>query len=106
MFICRRPSVATFVAVVVTLVFGSQVGLAGSSDRAPAPVVSVEVLATDGSSVTVGWPASRSRDSVVAYGVYVNGARVGTQTVDQLRRWRDRQGFSYTVEGLSCGRGY
>ena len=57
--------------------------------------------------------ASRSRgrprsgnDAVVGYGVYLNGAQVGTQTPDQVRRWRDRQTFSYTVQGLACGTGY
>ena len=109
MTIRRRPSVATFVAVLVTLAVGSQTGLAAGSSqsgRAPQAVDSVEVTATDGSSVTIGWPPSRNSDSVVGYGVYVNGAQVGTQTPDQARRWRDRQSLSYTIKGLSCGTGY
>ena len=52
----------------------------GAAGRgAPDAVSSVEVTATDGSSVTIAWPASRDTD-VVGYGVYLNGARVGTQT--------------------------
>ena len=46
---------------------------------APDAVSSVEVTATDGSSVTIAWPALRDND-VAGYSVYVNGARVGTQT--------------------------
>ncbi len=79
---------------------------AGSAGRgAPDAVSSVEVTATDSSSVTIAWPASRDND-VVGYGVYVNGARVGTQTRDQVRRWRDRDSFSYTLQQLACGTGY
>ena len=106
MSIRRRPSVATVVAVVVTLVLGSQTGFAAGSSQAPQAVASVEVTATDGSSVTIAWPPSRNSDSVVAYGVYVNGSQVGTQTADQVKRWRDRQAYSYTIEGLACGTGY
>ena len=91
MLICRRPSAATLVAIVATLAIGSQTGLAAGSSAGsvPMPVSSVEVTATDGSSVTIAWPASRDTD-VAGYGVYVNGAQVGTQTPDQVKRWRDR----------------
>ncbi len=109
MLIRRRPSVATLVAFVATLVLGSQTGLAAGSSQKGAcseAVGSVEVTATDGSSVTIAWPPSRDSDSVVGYGVYLNGAQVGTQTPDQTKRWRDRQSFSYTVKGLACGTGY
>ena len=71
------------------LQLGSQVGLAAGSAQKPQPVGSVEVTATDGSSVTIAWPPSRD-DSVVGYGVYVNGAQVGTETPDHVKRWRDR----------------
>ena len=71
MLIRRHPSVATLVAVLVTLALGSQVGLAArsaqSDRRAPEAVRSVEVTATDGSSVTIAWPPSRDND-VVRYG--------------------------------------
>ena len=106
MLIRRRPSAATFVAIVTTLVIGSQTGLAaGVSRGAPDAVSSVEVTATDGSSVTIAWPPLRDT-SVAGYGVYLNGAQVGTQTPDQVKRWRDRDAVSYTVPDLSCGTGY
>ena len=65
---------------------------------------SVEVTATDGSSVTIAWPPSRDSD-VVGYGVYLNGAQVGTQTPDQVKRWRDRDAFSYTIEAACLRHG-
>ncbi len=108
MRIRRRPSAATLVAIVTTLVIGSQTGLAAGSQGgrgAPDAVSSVEVTATDSSSVTIAWPALRDND-VVGYGVYLNGARVGTQTRDQVRRWRDRDSFTYTLQQLACGTGY
>jgi chitodextrinase len=109
MLVRRRPSAATLVAIVVTLVIGTQTGLAAGSSQsgrgAPDPVRSVEVTATDGSSVTIAWPPSRDRD-VVGYTVYANGARVGTLAADQLRRWRDRETLLYTVRDLACGTGY
>ena len=105
MLIRRRPSAATFVAIVTTLVIGSQTGLAAGCPGSPDAVSSVEVTATDGSSVTIAWPALRDND-VVGYGVYLNGAQVGTQTPDQVKRWRDRDAVSYTVRQLSCGTGY
>ena len=71
---------------------------------APDAVSSVEVTATDGSSVTIAWPASRDND-VAGYGVYVNGAQVGTQTPDQVKRWRDRDSLSYTVRGACLRHG-
>ena len=92
---------------VVTLVLGSQTGSCRRFEPgAPQAVDSVEVTATDGSSVTIAWPPSRNSDSVVGYGVYLNGTQVGTQTADQTKRWRDRQVLSYTIDGLACGTGY
>ena len=105
MLIRRRPSAATFVAIVTTLVIGSQTGLAAGGRGAPDAVSSVEVTATDGSSVTIAWPPSRERD-VARYGVYLNGAQVGTQTPDQVKHWRDRDTLSYTLGQLACGTGY
>ena len=104
-----RPSVATFVALVVTLVIGSQTGLAASSGApgsAPPAVSAVEVTAADASSVTVVWPPSRDNWKVAGYGVFVDGAKVGTRTPNRVQRWRDRDSLSYTIGGLSCGRGY
>ncbi len=109
MLIRRRPSVATLVAVLSRLCWGVRPVLPRSRARwpgAPQAVGSVEVTATDGSSVTIAWPPSAYSDSVVSYGVYLNGAQVGTQTADQTKRWRDRQAFSYTIKGLACGTGY
>ena len=109
MLIRRRPSAATLVAIVTTLAIGSQTGFAAGSSQsgrgAPDAVSSVEVTATDSSSVTFAWPASRETD-VVGYSVYLNGARVGTQTPDQVKRWRDRDSLSYTLRQLACGTGY
>ena len=109
MLIRRRPSAATLVAIVTTLAIGSQASFAAGSSQsgrgAPDAVSSVEVTATDRSSVTIAWPPSRDTD-VVGYGVYVNGARAGTQTPDQVRRWRDRDALSYTIGQLACGTGY
>ena len=61
--------------------------------------------ATEGSSVTIVWPPSRDT-RVVGYGVHVNGAQVGTQTPDQVKRWRDRDVLSFTIRELACGTGY
>jgi chitodextrinase len=106
MFIRRRPSVATIVAVFATLAVGSQTGLAaGSSQGAPDPVSALEVTATDATSVTVAWPAVRDRD-VAGYTVFLNGAQVGIQTLDQVKRWRERDSFTYTLPRLACGTGY
>ena len=109
MRIRRRPSAATFVAIVTTLAIGSQVSLAAGSSQsgrgAPDAVSSVEVTAADSSSVTIAWPALRDND-VAGYAVYVNGAQVGTQTPDQVKRWRDRDSLSYTLRALACGTGY
>ena len=109
MRIRRRPSAATFVAIVTTLAIGSQVSLAAGSSQsgrgAPDAVSSVEVTAADSSSVTIAWPALRDND-VTGYAVYVNGAQVGTQTPDQVKRWRDRDSLSYTLRALACGTGY
>ncbi len=105
----RRPSAATLMAIVSTLAIGSQASFAAGSSQssrgAPDAVSSVEVTATDGSSVTIAWPASRDND-VAGYGVYVNGAQAGTQTPDQVKRWRDRDSLSYTLRALACGTGY
>jgi chitodextrinase len=109
MLIRRRPSAATLVAIIITLVIGSQTGLAAGSSRsdrdAPDPVRSVEVTATDGSSVTIAWPALRDRN-VAGYTVSLNGARVADLTPDQLTRWRIRDTFTYTLQRLACGTGY
>ena len=70
---------------------------------APDPVSSVEVTATDSSSVTVAWPPSRD-NSVTGYTVYLNSVRVGTQTPDQVRRWRDRDILTYTLSGSPAAR--
>ena len=48
----------------------------------------------------------RVRRDVAGYGVYLNGAQVGTQTPDQVKRWRDRDALSYTLRQLACGTGY
>ena len=109
MLVRCRPSGATLVALLVTLSLGSQVGLAARSAQndsgAPQAVRSVEVTAADSSSVTIAWPPSRDND-VAGYGVYVNGARVGTETPEQVKRWRDRESLSYTIRELACGTGY
>ncbi len=110
MLIRRRPSVATVVAVLATLAIGTQSGLAAGSSRqdrvAPDPIPAVEVTATDGSSVTIAWPPSSRDDRVVGYAIYVNGTRVGLETPDHVRRWRDKDSLSYTVDKLTCGTGY
>ena len=55
--------------------------------------------------------ASRSRGpprvttDVVGYSVYLNGVRVGTQTPDQVRRWRDRDTLSYTLRAAHLRHG-
>src|SRR4029079_654971 len=106
MLIRRRPSVATLVAVLVTLAIGTQSGLAAGSSRqdrvAPDPIPAVEVTATDGSSVTLAWPPSSRDDRVVGYAIYVNGDRVGLETPDHVKRWRDKDSLSYTVDKLTC----
>jgi chitodextrinase len=103
-----RPSAATSVAVLVTLVLGSQAGVAATSDhKAPQPVRAVEVTETDSTSVTIEWPPSRDNDAVAGYGIFVDGVRVAAETPDQVhKRDGDRQLFSYTVQGLACGKGY
>ena len=108
MTIRRRPSVATVVAVIVTLALGTQTGLAARSShkgRDLQPVTSIEVTATDASSVTISWPPVRDRD-VVGYGIYINGTQVGKEIPEHVKRWRDRDALSYTVQGLACGTGY
>ena len=108
MHIRRRPSAATFVAIVATLLIGTQTGLAAGAhaDRgAPDPVSSLEVTAADSSSVTIAWPPSRDND-VSGYTVYLDGDRVGTQTPNQLKRWRDRDALTYTLQQLACGTAY
>ena len=66
MLIRRRPSAATLVAIVFTLVIGTSDGsccrVVAVGRGAPDPVSSVEVTATDGSSVTIAWPALRDRN--------------------------------------------
>ena len=110
--IISRPSAATLVAIVVTLVIGSQTTFAASSnskDRIdPHAVPAVEVSAADGSSVTIEWPPSRDNSGVVGYAVYVDGAQVATVTTERVRRgrWKDRDSLSYTITGLTCGKGY
>ena len=104
-----RPSAATLVAIVVTLVIGSQASLAASSgerDSAPPAVSELEVSAADASSVTLVWPPSRDNWRVAGYGVFLDRTKVGTVTPDRVQRWRDRDSLSYTIGGLSCGRGY
>jgi hypothetical protein len=39
-------------------------------------------------------------------GIYVDGSQMGTQTPDQVKRWRDRDALSYTLRQLACGTGY
>ena len=73
---------------------------------APDPIPAVEVTATDASSVTIAWPPSSRDDRVVGYAIYVNGARVGLETPDHVKRWRDKDALSYTVDKLTCGTGY
>ncbi len=80
-------------------------GSAEGGRGAPDAVGPVEVTATDGASVTIAWPPSRERD-VVGYGVYLNGAQVGRQTPDQVKRVGDRDLLSYTIGRLACGTGY
>ena len=105
MLIRRRPSIATLVAVLLTLALGSQTGSAAQNENgSPEAVRSVEVTATDGSSVTIAWPPSR--EMLVGYGVYVNGDRVGTETPERVRTWRDRESLVYTIRDLACGKGY
>jgi chitodextrinase len=105
-----RPSAATLVAIVLTLVIGTQASFAASSSKNdrfdPRAVSALEVTAADASSVTLEWPPSRFEWRVAGYAVYVDGARVATVTPDRVHRWRDRDSLSYTVGGLSCGRGY
>src|SRR6187551_2149688 len=108
MSIRRRPSAATFVAIVSTLLLATQTGLASSAQGgrgAPDPVSSLEVTATAGSSVTIAWSPSRD-NSVTGYTVYLNSVPVGTETPNQVRRWRDRDILTYTLERLTCGTGY
>jgi chitodextrinase len=108
MLIRRRPSAATFVAIVFTLLVATQTGLASSAQGgrgAPDLVSSVEVTATDSSSVTVAWPPSRD-NSVAGYTVYLNSVRVGTEAPNLVRRWRDRDILTYKLERLTCGTGY
>ena len=113
----RRPSAATVVAVLVTLVVGSQTGLAAhltqndhKDPQALKAVRSIDVVAADESSVTIDWPPSQDNHNVVGYAVYVNATQIGTVTPEQLRRWRDkgrdRESFSYTVGDLECGTSY
>jgi chitodextrinase len=105
-----RPSAATLVALVVTLAIGTQASLAASSSKKdrldPRAVSSVEVTAADASSVTIEWPPSRFDWKVAGYGIYVDGAKVATVTPDRVHQWKDRESVSYTVQGLTCGRGY
>ena len=106
----RRPSAGTLVAVVAVVAIGSQASFAASSSNkdqtAPAAVSEVAVSAADASSVTIEWPPSRDSSRVAGYGVFVDGAQVGTLTPERVHRWRNRDSLSYTVQGLSCGRGY
>jgi chitodextrinase len=104
----RRPSAATFVAIIATLLIGTQTGLAAGSQsgrEGPARVASVEVTATGNSSVTIAWPHSRD-DDVAGYSVYLDGARVGTLAPDRVKRWRDRDMLTYTLDRLACGKGF
>ena len=51
-----------------------------AAEERPIAVSSVEVTATDGSSVTVAWPPSRDNGTSPATASTSNGAQVGTQT--------------------------
>ena len=77
-----RPSAATLVAIVVTLAIGTQTALAAAVQHEgplrSARVSSLEVTAADASSVTIEWPPSRFEWKVAGYGIYVDGAKVGT----------------------------
>ena len=106
MLIRRRPSAATLVAIVTTLVIGSQTGLAAGSGR-ELPRLSARSRSprrTARASRSRGRPRVNS-DSVVGYGVYLNGAQVGTQTPDQVKRWRDRDTLSYTMQAACLRHG-
>jgi chitodextrinase len=101
----RRPHIATFVALLVTLAFGTQVSLAArSADPSLVLPQPINVVATDNSSVTISWPQLPERLGVVGYRVYVNGAEKAT--VEPDRGWRRKDIQQFTVGGLSCGTGY
>jgi chitodextrinase len=106
----RRPPAATLVAVLAVVAIGSQASFAASSSPkdqgAPAAVSEVEVSAADASSVTIEWPPSRDSWMVAGYGVFVDAAQVATLKPERVHRWRNKDSYSYTVRGLSCGRGY
>jgi chitodextrinase len=98
------------VAVLAVVAIGSQASFAASSSPqdqgAPAAVSEVEVSAADASSVTIEWPPSRDSWMVAGYGVFVDAAQVATLKPERVHRWRNKDSYSYTVRGLSCGRGY
>ena len=101
----RRPHIATFVALLVTLAFGTQVSLAArSAEPSLVPLQPINVVATDSSSVTISWPQLPERLGVVGYRVYVNG--VEKATVEPDRGWRRKDTQQFTMGGLSCGTGY
>jgi chitodextrinase len=106
----RRPPAATLVAVLAVVAIGSQASFAASASPkdqgAPAAVSEVEVSAADASSVTIEWPPSRDSWMVAGYGVFVDAAQVATLKPERVHRWRNKDSYSYTVRGLSCGRGY
>ncbi len=63
--------------------------------QAPTTPTSLAVSSTSTGSLGVSWGASSDNVGVSAYGVYLNGASVGSTA-----------GRSYTFSGLSCGTSY
>ena len=78
----------------------SQATLATATSACPdtlaptAPVVPAVTGATE-TSLSVWWGASLDNVGVAGYGLYLNGAKIGTTA-----------GINYTFSGLSCGTGY
>ena len=69
---------------------------ASTSDaQAPSTPAGLAVTTTTGTSITLGWSASSDNVAIAGYGLYRNGASVGSTAAG-----------SYTFSGLTCGTSY
>ena len=102
----RRPSAATFAALLVTLAVGSQAGLAAQSNdnRPPRRVLTLNVVSSTSSAVTVAWPPARDNFGVAGYAVYVDNTK--RAKIDPATAIKVNDLFTYTVDQLTCGKGY
>ena len=109
----RRPSSATIIAILVTIVIATQTGVVAnaapsrtsksqrtawqtrSDTSAPQKVRAIAVTGTSASSVSVAWSRSRDNVAVTGYDVLLNGTPRAKTTAT-----------SFALQQLACGTGY